>query len=127
MSTRRSAAAAAASTPAEAQAPKEIREVKEVKEAKEPPPPREAKEVPPPREPKDPGSSRKRAREPEEGKKPPLALPISTVVGQHAMGCADGLVARATFRGPTGIAIAPTSGALYVCDADNRRIRKVAW
>jgi hypothetical protein len=98
MSTRRSQAAAAA--PAEAPAPPK----------KEPPPLKE---------------SRKRPRETEDVvARAPIAVPISTVAGQLSPGYADGPCASALFRGPMGIAVAP-SGQLIVCDADNRRLRRL--
>lgn len=99
MSTRRSsAAAAAAAVPAPAP-------------AAEPAPPAAVKEV------------RKRAREPDEPHQP-IALPIFPLVGQLSGGCTDGPLSSASFHGPMGVALAP-DGALVVCDADNRRIRRV--
>ena len=86
------------------------------------PPPVEApapKELPPPKEP------RKRQREPEDAAaKVPIAFPITTAVGQLMAGLVDGPCSSAMFRGPMGIALAP-SGQLVVCDSDNRRIRRV--
>jgi DNA-binding beta-propeller fold protein YncE len=77
------------------------------------------KELPPPKEP------RKRQREVEDpAAKTPIAVPITTVAGQLNSGYADGPCASALFRGPMGIAVAP-SGQLIVCDADNRRLRRL--
>lgn len=56
--------------------------------------------------------------------KAPIAVPITAVAGQLNPGYADGPCASALFRGPMGIAVAP-SGQLIVCDADNRRLRRL--
>jgi hypothetical protein len=50
---------------------------------------------------------------------------VSTLAGSGEPGWLDGAGTAARFNGPDGIALAP-SGDLYVADADNRRIRKVA-
>jgi serine/threonine-protein kinase len=50
---------------------------------------------------------------------------VTTLAGSGKSGWLDGAGSTARFKGPDGIALAP-SGDLYVADADNRRIRKVA-
>jgi sugar lactone lactonase YvrE len=50
---------------------------------------------------------------------------VTTLAGDGEPGWHDGAASDAQFNGPDGIALAP-SGDLYVADADNRRIRKVA-
>ncbi len=50
---------------------------------------------------------------------------VTTLAGSGEPGWLDGAGAEARFHGPDGIVLAP-SGDLYVADADNRRIRKVA-
>jgi sugar lactone lactonase YvrE len=50
---------------------------------------------------------------------------VATLAGSGERGWLDGPGADARFNGPDGIVLAP-SGELYVADADNRRIRKVA-
>ena len=56
---------------------------------------------------------------------PQPLLPIRTVAGTGDPGFGDGPCYRASFRGPTGIAIG-ADGCLFVADADNRRLRKIA-
>lgn len=56
---------------------------------------------------------------------PQPLLPIKLVAGSTgAPGFRDGACAAATFRGPSGIALAP-DGSLIVADSDNRRLRKI--
>jgi len=50
---------------------------------------------------------------------------VATLAGSGEPGWLDGAGSVARFNGPDGITLAP-SGDLYVADADNRRIRKVA-
>jgi sugar lactone lactonase YvrE len=50
---------------------------------------------------------------------------VTTLAGSGERGWLDGAGSAAKFNGPDGIALAP-SGDLYVADADNRRIRRVA-
>jgi len=50
---------------------------------------------------------------------------VTTLAGSGEPGWLDGAGSTARFNGPDGIAFAP-SGDLYVTDANNRRIRKVA-
>jgi len=68
---------------------------------------------------------RKRAREAEESA-PPVICPIALVAGHPSAGAGfnDGHPTAAQFRGPMGIALAP-SGHLLVCDSDNRRLRRL--
>jgi sugar lactone lactonase YvrE len=50
---------------------------------------------------------------------------VTTLAGSGQPGSVDGRGERAQFKGPDSIVLAP-SGDLYVADADNRQIRKVA-
>ncbi|KAA6465088.1 hypothetical protein DYQ86_03815 [Acidobacteria bacterium AB60] len=53
------------------------------------------------------------------------AATVSTVAG-NGWGYLDGLGSEARFEGPIGIALTPDGSALYVADARNNRVRKVA-
>ena len=55
---------------------------------------------------------------------PQPLLPIKTITGTGEGGFRDGACSAASFRGPTGIALAP-DGSLILADADNRRLRKI--
>ncbi len=59
---------------------------------------------------------------------PPAAAPrwvVSTVAGTGARGFADGPAQKAQFKEPHGLALDP-SGALFLADTANQRIRKLA-
>ena len=56
---------------------------------------------------------------------PQPLLPMRMVAGTGNPGFQDGPCANAFFRGPTGVALG-ADGCLYVADADNRRLRKIA-
>ena len=55
---------------------------------------------------------------------PQPLLPMTTIAGTGDPGFADGVLTRVAFRGPMGITIG-ADGCLFVCDADNRRLRKI--
>ncbi|MCL2012194.1 MAG: IPT/TIG domain-containing protein [Cystobacterineae bacterium] len=50
---------------------------------------------------------------------------VSTLAGNGTVGSAEGTGSAARFNGPSGIAIDPTYGVLYVADTHNHRIRLV--
>ncbi|EOD25371.1 hypothetical protein EMIHUDRAFT_237801 [Emiliania huxleyi CCMP1516] len=50
---------------------------------------------------------------------------VTTVAGSGENGDADGVGDAAQFCGPTGIAVIPDGGALFVADLDNHKIRRV--
>ena len=55
---------------------------------------------------------------------PQPLLPMHLVAGTGDPGFVDGHIGRAMFRGPAGIAMG-AAGCIVVCDADNRRVRKI--
>ena len=50
---------------------------------------------------------------------------VTTLAGQTTAGNADGTGASASFNGPWGVAVIPSSGVVVVADANNSRIRLV--
>ena len=47
---------------------------------------------------------------------------VTTLAGSGEAGDADGVGGAAEFDGPTGIAVSPDGGALFVADNDNHKI-----
>jgi DNA-binding beta-propeller fold protein YncE len=50
---------------------------------------------------------------------------VTTVAGSGVPGYADGAALQARFYYPTGLAISPNGGAIYVADQNNNRIRMI--
>ena len=50
----------------------------------------------------------------------------STLAGSGSYGFADGAGAAASFNGPTGVAVIPSSGVIVVADTSNFRIRLIS-
>ena len=50
---------------------------------------------------------------------------VTTFAGTGAKGSKDGLCADATFCGPCGVAVSPTTGNIIIADTDNHRVRVI--
>jgi len=50
---------------------------------------------------------------------------VTTLAGQATAGFADGTGAAASFSGPQGVAVIPSTGVIVVADGDNNRIRLI--
>ena len=50
---------------------------------------------------------------------------VKTLAGSGSSGAVDGVGTAASFYGPVGVCVDPSTGSIFVCDYGNEAIRKI--